>query len=215
MKINYILSIFAPKDTKFFPLLYKTADAMKRASDAMPDLFKSDPTLLGSACKVIKCAELDGDKNTSTIHKLLCETFITPFDREDVDALADAMDDCIDGINRVAQKIIMYAPKSHLAFSVELSGIIELGVAEVCESMKSLEVMKKSDSNIRKNYKEIKRLEELADAVYEKAICSIFREELDAVELIKQKEILYELERTMNRINRVGKVLKTIFIKYA
>ncbi len=215
MKINYILSLFAPKDTKFFPLFFKTADALKRASESMSDLFKSDISSVGIACKNIKRAELDGDKITSSIHKALCETFITPFDREDIDALADAMDDCIDGINRVAQKILMYSPKVHLPFSIELSGIIELGVAEVCESIKSLEEMKKSDSKLRSNYKEIKRLEELADSVYEKAISSIFHDELDAVELIKQKEILFELEKTMNKINRVGKVLKTIFIKYA
>ncbi len=215
MKINYILNIFSPKDTKFFPLFRETANAMKRASDAMADLFKSDASSLGIACKTIKHAELEGDKITSSIHKALCETFITPFDREDIDALADAMDDCIDGINRIAQKILLYSPKSHLAFSIELCGIIELGVAEVCESIKSLEEMKKSDTQVRKNYKEIKRLEELADSVYEKAISSIFHSDMDAVELIKQKEILYELERTMNRINRVGKVLKTVFIKYA
>ncbi len=215
MKLNYILSIFSPKDTKFFPLFYDTANAMKRASDSMPDLFKSDTSSVGIACKNIKLAELDGDKITSLIHKELCDTFITPFDREDIDALADAMDDCIDGINRVAQKILLYSPKVHLPFSIELSGIIELGVAEVCESIKSLEAMKKSDLQVRKNYKEIKRLEELADSVYEKAISSIFHSDMDAVELIKQKEILYELERTMNRINRVGKVLKTVFIKYA
>ncbi len=215
MKLNYILSLFSPKDTKFFSLLYKTTAAMKRASDALPDLFKSDTTSIGLACKNIKLAELDGDKITADIHKGLCETFITPFDREDIDVFADALDDCIDSINRVSQKILLYKPKEHLPFSIELSGIIELGVAEICQSIKSLENMKKSDSEVRKNYREIKRLEELADSVYEKAITWIFQNEKDPIELIKQKEILFELEKTMNRINRVGKVLKTIFIKYA
>lgn len=215
MKINYILNIFAPKDTKFFALFYKTSDAMTRASSALSALFKSDSVDVEEVCKVIKHAELDGDKTTSAIHRALCETFITPFDREDVDALADAMDDCIDGINRVAQKVALYAPKQRLEFSANLCNVITLGVAEICESIKSLEVMKKSDSNVRKNYKEIKRLEEHADSVYEEAISSIFKNERDPIELIKQKEILFELEKTMNRINRVGKVLKTIFIKYA
>lgn len=216
MKINHILSIFSPKDKRFFPLFYKSVECLKRASLAMEDLFNSDaPTAIGISCKEIKMAELEGDKITSTIHRALCESFITPFDREDIDALADAIDDSIDGINKVSQKILMYSPKSHLPFSVELCGIIKLGVEEVCESINSLESMKKSDSQVRKNYKEIKRLEEIADSIYEKGTSSIFNSNFDPIELIKQKEILFELEKTMNRINRIGKVLKTIFIKYA
>ena len=215
MKINYIFSIFSPKDTKFFPLFYEAAEALKHASDSLPDLFKTDSVSLGIACKNIKHAELDGDKITANIHKVLCETFITPFDREDIDAFADALDDCIDGINHVAQKVLLYSPKENLPFSMELAGVIQLGVAEICESVKSLETVKKSDSQLRKNYKEIKRLEELADSIYEKAITTIFREDMNPVELIKQKEILFELERTMNRIISFGKILNTIFIKYA
>ena len=75
--------------------------------------------------------------------------------------------------------------------------------------------MKHSGEEIRKHYREIKRLEEAADAIYETSISEIFAEEKDTVELIKQKEILHELEKTVNRIDGVGKVFKSIFIKYA
>ena len=76
-------------------------------------------------------------------------------------------------------------------------------------------VPKKSDPKLRQYYREIKRLEEEGDVLYEKAIMALFREEIDTIELIKQKEIIQELEKTVNRVNKIGKILKTIFIKYA
>ncbi len=216
MNINFILSIFTPKDKKFFPLFENMADAMHRACEAMGELFScGDKESVQEICRRIKRAELDGDAATSQIHKALCDTFITPFDREDIDALADKMDGCIDAINRVGQKIMLYAPAKRADFTLKMYEIISAGVAEVEAGIAALKVMKHSGGEIRKHYKEIKRLEEAADAVYETSIAAIFAEEKDTVELIKQKEILHELEKTVNRIDGVGKVFKSIFIKYA
>ncbi|MDR1370117.1 MAG: DUF47 family protein, partial [Dysgonamonadaceae bacterium] len=78
-----------------------------------------------------------------------------------------------------------------------------------------LENIKKSDQRLRQHYKEIKRLEEEADVLYENGIMTLFKEETNAAELIKLKEIIQELEKTANKINNTGKVLKTIFVKYA
>ena len=82
MKIDYILSMFAPKDGKFFPLLEETSTALKSASDGLVELFeREDPKEIPDIYKKIKSAELAGDKVTSKIHKELCSSFITPFDR--------------------------------------------------------------------------------------------------------------------------------------
>ncbi len=216
MNINFIFSIFTPKDRKFFPLFEKMAESLRRASEAMGDLLScDDKSKIPEICKRIKRAELDGDKLTSQIHKALCETFITPFDREDIDALADKMDGCIDAINRVGQKIMLYSPSKRADFYSKMHSIIADGVSEVELGIAALKSMKHSGADVRKHYKEIKRLEEAADAVYETTIAAIFAEEKDTVELIKQKEILHELEKTVNRIDGVGKVFKSIFIKYA
>lgn len=75
--------------------------------------------------------------------------------------------------------------------------------------------MKKKDQKVREHAKEIKRLEEKADIIYEEGIIMLFKEENSTVELIKQKEIIQELEKSANKINNVGKVLKTIIVKYA
>lgn len=216
MNINFLFSIFSPKDKKFLPLLEDTAEIMLRSSELLMKLFDiEDRSEMIECCRSIKLEESRADKVTGLIHKGLYENFITPFDREDIDTLADDMDDCIDAINRTAQKVLHYQPKTKAQHLLVMLGIIHSGVVQVHAAIKGLRELKKSDPRLRRHYKEIKRLEEEGDAVYEKAITAIFENESDTVELIKQKEILQELERTVNKVNKIGKKLKTIFIKYA
>lgn len=216
MKINTLLSIFAPKDVKFFPLLKETASILVQASGLLQELFSlTDKEKIKEVCVLIKIEEVKGDKVTGAILKALNETFITPFDREDIDALADEMDDVMDAINRASQKVLLYSPEKLPDSTRLLTDVIRKGVIEIQGAIHELENLKHNDQKLRKHYKEIKRLEEEADAIYENGIMTLFREETNGVELIKLKEIIQELEKTANKINNTGKVLKTIFVKYA
>ena len=216
MKINTLLSLFTPKDVKFFPLLKETTSILVDSSTLLKELFeKENMEERNEVCHLIKAEELKGDKTTGKILKALNETFITPFDREDVNGLADEMDDVIDAINRTAQKVLLYGPKQIPACTHLLSDIIYKGTIEIQQAIIELENIKKADQRLRQHYKEIKRLEEEADVIYENGIMTLFKEETNATELIKLKEIIQELEKTANKINNTGKVLKTIFVKYA
>ncbi len=215
MRLNNILSIFAPKDVKFFPLFNETADVLVQASALLKELFSStNEEQRIELCKQIKAEEIRGDKATGRIVKALNETFITPFDREDVNALADEMDDVMDAMNRAAQKVLLYAPKRLPESTLQLADIINRGTHEIQNATIELPRYKHTNQKLRQIYKEIKRLEEEADAVYENGIMLLFRQETDTIELIKQKEIIQEMEKTANKINNVGKVFKSIFVKY-
>jgi len=216
MKVNTLLSFFTPKDVKFFPLLKETASILVQASSHLQELFElTEKEKRKELCALIKAEEVKGDKVTGAILKALNATFITPFDREDINALADKMDDVIDAINRASQKVLLYSPDNLPDSMRLLTIIIEKGTIEIQEAIDELTRIKHSDRKLRTHYKEIKRLEEEADAVYENGIMTLFKEETNAVELIKLKEIIQELEKTANIINDTGKVLKTIFVKYA
>jgi uncharacterized protein Yka (UPF0111/DUF47 family) len=78
-----------------------------------------------------------------------------------------------------------------------------------------LTVVRRSDKKIRQHCKEVKHVEEQADVVYEEGIINLFRGGFDAIELVKLKEIIQELEKAANKINSAGKVIKTIIVKYA
>jgi len=216
MKVNTLLSLFTPKDVKFFPLLKETSVILIQASSLLGELFETtEKEKRNELCALIKAEEVKGDRVTGAIMKALNETFITPFDREDINALADEMDDVIDAINRAAQKVLLYSPDNLPDSTRLLADIIKKGAVEIQGAVKELSNLKRSDQKLRVHYKEIKRLEEAADTIYETGIITLFKEETNAVELIKLKEIIQELEKTANKINNTGKVLKTVYVKYA
>ena len=215
MNLNNILSFFAPKDAKFIPILIETSTVLTSAANYLNELFSSENPDINKLCSLIKKEETMGDKLTGEIFKSLNDTFITPFDREDIDTLADALDDAIDAINRSAQKVLLYAPEKLPATTSQLASIIKNGAKEVEEAVKKLSDINKHHSEIRQHSKDIKSLEEKADSIYETGIIELFRGEENAIEVIKIKTIIQELERSTNRINRIGKVLKSILVKYA
>ncbi|MDR1720385.1 MAG: DUF47 family protein [Dysgonamonadaceae bacterium] len=216
MKANVLLNFFAPKDAKFIPLLVDTASILVQAANLLPELFQEqDETRRKELGRLIKVEEVKGDKVTGRILKALNENFITPFDKEDIDALADKMDDVIDSINRSSQKVLLYSPKNLPECTLKLANTIKKGALEIQGGIKELENFKRSDKRLRMHYKEIKRLEEEADVLYENGIMNLFKDETNTVELIKLEKIIQDLEKTANKINNTGKILKTIFVKYA
>ncbi len=214
MKINSIFSNFTPKDTKFIPMLKETASILVEASILLEMLYTSGKRRK-ELCQQIKAEEIKGDKVTGRISKALNETFITPFDREDIYSLSEKMDDAIDCINRSAQKVLLYSPENLPKSTVKLAGITRKASECLQDAVNELPKLKKNDQQVRKCCKEIKKLEETADELYEDGIMTLFKEEKNIVELIKLKEIIQELEMSVNKINSVGKVLKTIIVKYA
>jgi len=189
---------------------------MVKASGLLNDLFAfTERDQRPEICRLIKVEESAGDKISARISKELNNTFITPFDREDINALADKIEEVIDVINRAAHKVLLYNPGKFPIHAIQLTEIIQQGTQEIQGAVYGLKTFKKSDAVFRKHYKEIKALEEQADGVYEKGIMDLFRNEKDTIELIKLKEIIQELEKTANKVNTTGKVLKTIFVKYA
>ena len=216
MKINSILSVFAPSDVKFLPLLAQIAEIVERAAELLQKMFSStDREQIVEFSKLIKIEESNGDKETNKLFKLLNETFITPFDREDITALTDTMDDIIDIINRVSQKVMLYSPETLPPATLEMAVAIKNGATELKAAINELPNMRKSNTQIKIHTNEIKRFEEEADKIYERGTSGLFKSDIRTVELIKLKEIIQEMEKAANKINGVAKILKTMIVKYA
>lgn len=216
MKTNSLLSFFAPKDIKFLPMLAEASNVLVHSSELLKQLFEStNVSERTELCRLIKSEELKGDEVTGRVFQALNETFITPFDREDIYELTEEIDDSIDAMNRAAHKVLLYDPHTLPECTAKLAEIVRQASVEVQSAVSELTHLKKTDKKFREHCIEIKRLEEKADAVYEDGIIALFKFEKDTVELIKLKEIIQELEKSANKINNVGKVLKAILVKYA
>jgi len=145
----------------------------------------------------------------------LSTTFITPFDREDIHDLASCLDDVIDGINSSAKRLAIYNPRLIPESGRELSRLINEEAVLICKAMDELDIFRKNPTKLREYCTRLHDIENQADDVYEFFITKLFEEEKDCIELIKLKEITLELERTTDAAEHVGKILKSLIVKYA
>lgn len=213
---NSFFSKFTPKEPKFFPILKEMSDVMLVASDLMIEFIKNySHETAPEYYKKIKEQEKKGDVLSNKIFDELNSTFITPFDREDINQLANRLDDVTDYINSCAKRMVLYNPKSMPKSALELANLLREGAVCIGKAIDELDVLKK-DAKVIKGYcTELHDIENRADDVYEHFIIELFETQNDGIELIKTKEIMYELEKATDMAEYVGKIIKTIIVKYA
>lgn len=213
---NSFFSRFTPKEPKFFPLLKQLSEILLSSSALLIEILGHDsPEKRAEDYKRIKDLEREGDKLTNLILDELGTTFITPFDREDIHDLASGMDDVIDGINSCAKRITIYNPHPISDKGKELGHMVQQEAALIGQAMDELEAFRKSPDKLRTYCNQMHDIENRADDIYEFFITRLFEEEKDCIELIKIKEIMYELEKTTDAAEHVGKILRSLIVKYA
>lgn len=213
---NTFFSKFTPKEPKFFPLLKGIVNVIKTASEIMLEFVeKGNAQNAEQYYKKVKEQEHKGDEITNTIFDELNSTFITPFDREDIHNLATKLDDVMDYINSAAKRIYLYKPKEIPVAAKEMVLLLQEAAAQMEKAVDELAVLKKSRKRVAEYCRELHIIENKADDVYEHFLLELFENQKDGVELIKEKEIMYELEKATDVTEGVGKIIRTIIVKYA
>lgn len=213
---NSLLNRFTPKEPKFFHFLKQVSEIYVVASELLADAIQAKTVdERREFFRLIKVKEHEADALSRDIFDALSSSFITPFDREDIHDMADCLDDMVDYVNSCAKRIAIYNPKHNGQVEVELGKIIIEFAKCVDNAMASLPQLKRHSEKIKQQIELLHTLENKADEIYEDAITLLFAEETNPIELLKTKEILSELEKTTDAAERLGKVLKTIIVKYA
>jgi len=214
--VNTFFSRFTPKETKFFPLFKGLSEVVLITSDLLIECTKSERHEQHiEYYKKIKDQERIGDKLSHKIFDELNTTFITPFDREDIHNIGMFLDDVIDGINSSAKRIALYKPNSIPEEATDLAKLIKESAVLLDKIMEELESLRANTKQIKLYCLQLHEIENKADDVYENFVIKLFAEEKDSIELFKLKEILYEMEKTTDMAELVGKIIRTIIIKYA
>jgi len=213
---NSIFSGLMPKEPKFYDLLKEMAVISTEAAILMLDCVNNvDYDTVVDLAKKIKVYEKKGDQTLVKIFDELNTTFITPFDREDIHDLANCLDDVMDYINSGAKKIMLYCPKHIPESALKIAQLVYKASDIVLKAIEELPGLKKNAKNIKIYCNELHEIENAADDVYENFLSALFANEKDSVEIIKLKEILRELEGAVDATEDVGKIIKTIIVKYA
>jgi len=217
MGINRFFQFFLPKETKFLELLLGQTEDIVKASDLLVEfMHTADADTRKSMYAEIKVIEKHCDELTTKILDELNNTFITPFDREDIHDLASQLDDVLDLINGSAKRVVLYQPKRMPESMAEMAKYIQDDALLIRDAIRELDKVKKNPTKIKKICRELHEIENLADDVYEHFIIDLFGGgEKDAIELLKLVEIMQMLENATDKAYRVSDVLKTIIVKYA
>lgn len=217
MGINRFFQFFLPKEAKFIELLIGQTDDIVKASDLLVQFMQTESQEQKKLLYAkIKELEKHCDTLTTRILDELNNTFITPFDREDIHDLAAQLDDVLDLINGSAKRVVLYQPKRMPDSMGKLAKYIQDDALLIQTAVKELDKVKKNPSSIKRICRELHEIENLADDVYENFIIDLFGGgEKDAIELLKLVEIMQMLENATDKAYRVSDVLKTIVIKYA
>ncbi len=213
---NSLFDRFVPKEDKFFPLLSQMADAILTASNLIVDCVQSKSHAEAlEYFKKIKEQERKGDSLETKIFEELNNTFITPFDREDINALSNRLDDVVDHINSCAKRITLYKPKNMPESGKLLAMLVRDSAEWLVKAVGELDNLKKNPEKVREYCEKLHEIESKADDIYEHFLIDLFENEKDATEVIKLKDILHELERATDTEEAVGKIIKTIIVKYS
>jgi uncharacterized protein len=202
---------FIPRDTKFFDMFAEMAENLTEAARVLTKVLQSGGNDVEAGVRHIKELEHRGDDMTHAILKKLNQTFITPFDREDIHRLASSIDDVLDFVNAAAVRMMLYKIENPPAAAYELSALI---VRQSEEIAKALSLLDKNE-HVLDHCVEINRLEDQADHICRGAIATLFEHERDPITLIKFKELYEVLETATDKAEDAANVLEAVVLKSA
>jgi uncharacterized protein len=202
-----------PREENFFTLFNSLANEVHTGAKELHSFF-ADISKAPTQVAIIADVERRADRIAHSITDLLHKTFITPFDRDQISLLASRMDDVMDLVEDVAQTIQLYRVTSLTDEIVSLEQVNLLAV-EKLERMISLLSSMSNAEEILALAKEIKAHEHDADNIMRSGIAKLFREERDAHELIKLKEVYELLEEVTDRCDDVADIAKGVVLDNA
>lgn len=206
------MSILQPREDRFYKLFEDAAANVRRSAELLLAML-NDYTDVPAKAKAIKQVEHAGDELTHEIYDQLNRIFVTPLDREDIAAIASALDDVLDLIEAAADDFVLYRIETPTRRAIDLAQVILDSTVQVQEAVALLRHRRDRDP-LRERLTEINRLENDGDEIYRIAIQDIFAQP-DPVLMIKWKQVYDHLERAIDNCEDVADVLYGVLLKYA
>ena len=212
--IDFIFQALLPKDKLFYPLFDQACNNMVEVAKVLENALKSDSVTRIQSFETINLLEKQGDEITHAIMRETGNTFIVPFDREDIHALAIAIDDVVDYIYGTAKRIDLYKVHQISPAMVRLAEIITLSAIELQSAVREMRSLR----NVRKvkaHLHTINTLENEADKIMNTTIADLFKNETDAMVILKTKEVITFLENATDKCEEAAHVIDSVIIKFS
>jgi uncharacterized protein Yka (UPF0111/DUF47 family) len=203
-----LAQVFAPRDRVYFELFEEAGRNITRAADLLEQLLTGFPDSKALAQEITDC-EQDGDRITHDIYDRLNHTFVTPIDREDILALASALDDIVDYTEEVADYLGLYKIEAPMDQAIRLAGVLKQAARQIAEAIPRLRGFR----DISQYTVEVNRLENEGDRITREAVASLFDGGIDPMVVIRWKDLFERLEAAIDATEHVANILEGIVIK--
>lgn len=199
-----------PSDDRFFALFTESAmnaaDCARRLRDLVEDFDEIE-----AKHALVEACETRGDELTGEILSRLDGTFVTPFDREDIHALAEELDDVVDDMLTVSHLLRLLSIDSILPELKEQAELLVQMADHTVGLMGRLETMKGTGPFLAA----IGSLEHEGDAVYRRTLARLFSGEYEALEVLRWKDIVQAMEAALNTVEDISNIVESIILKHA
>src|SRR6202035_5456102 len=199
---------FAPRDRVFFELFEEAGQNILHAADLLDRMLRNYPDSKDLARDILIC-EQEGDRITHDIIDRLNHTFVTPIDREDILALASALDDIVDYTEEVADYLGLYRIEAPMDQAIGLAHVLSLACRQVGEAIPLLRGFR----DLSQHTVEVNRLENEGDRITREAVASLFDAPIDPMVVIRWKDLFERLEAAIDAAEHVANILEGIVIK--
>jgi predicted phosphate transport protein (TIGR00153 family) len=200
--------VFHPRDREFFDLFEEAGGNIQRAAELLETMLRDYPENSELAREILIC-EQHGDRITHDIVQRTNNTFVTPIDREDILALAAALDDIVDYIEEVADFLGLYKIEAPMDDAQKLARVLLDASRQIAEAMPRL----RGFQDVSHFTVEINRLENDGDRIQREALASLFQDGIDPMVVIRWKDIYERLEDAIDATEKVAYTLETIILK--
>ncbi|HPU13311.1 MAG TPA: DUF47 family protein [Aeromicrobium sp.] len=197
-----------PVQTSFYDLFAEAANHLVVGADLVTRLLdpESDKAALASAMHE---AENAADDTTHEIIQLVNSTFITPFDREDIYALASSLDDVMDFMEEVVDSTFLYGVTEFPEVFAAQVDVLQRACKLTAEAMPRLRTMK----DLEEFWIEINRLENEGDKNHRRILADLFDGNYKAMQVLKLKDIVEAVEHAIDALESVANTIEQIAVK--
>ncbi len=198
-----------PSKTSFYEMFATSGQNLVVGARLLKELLGADPSERKDIAEKMRGAEHAGDEATHAIMRELNETFVTPFDREDIYRLASSLDDVMDFMEAAVDLVVLYNIAELPPEVADQVDVLERAAELTAEAMPRLREMK----DLKEFWIELNRLENQADQVYRRLLARLFSGEYDALTVLKLKEVVDQLEAAADAFEHVANTVETIAVK--
>jgi predicted phosphate transport protein (TIGR00153 family) len=199
---------FRPVDATFYDLFTALADQLVGGADLLAEMLADDADHEVIARKMRE-AEHNADESTHGIVRRANQTFVTPFDREDIYALASGLDDVMDFMEETVDLVLLYEVKRLPGGLAKQVDVIQQCARLTADTMPRLKTMK----DLEEYWIEINRLENAGDKHYRRILVKLFGGDYEALEVLKLKDVVDSLEHAVDAFEKVANTIEQIVVK--